>query len=44
MLTPADLSIYDDLMQRVVEPGAFDVMVGTSSASTQAATLQVVSK
>jgi len=44
LLTPADLSIYDDLMQRVVEPGAFDVMVGTSSASTQAATLQVVSK
>ena len=44
MLTPADLSIYDDLMQRVVEPGAFDVMVGTSSANTQAATLQVVSK
>jgi len=44
LLTPADLSIYDDLMQRVVEPGAFDVMVGTSSASTQAGTLQVVSK
>jgi beta-glucosidase len=44
LLTPADLAIYDDLMQRVVEPGAFDVMVGTSSANTQAATLQVVSK
>jgi len=43
-LTPDDLSIYNDQMQRVVEPGTFDILVGTSSANTQAAQLQVLSK
>jgi beta-glucosidase len=42
-LTPADLSIYDDDMQRVVEPGTFDIIVGQSSANTQATALQVIS-
>jgi len=31
-LTPRDLSLYDQQMKRVVEPGEFDVMVGASSA------------
>jgi beta-glucosidase len=42
-LKPEDLSIYDDGMQRIVEPGAFDIFVGPSSANTQTASL-VVSK
>ena len=43
-LTPSDLAIYNDQMQRVVEPGVFDILVGPSSASTQSIQLQVVSK
>lgn len=43
-LTPKDLSIYDDFMQKVVEPGVFDVMVGPSSTNTQAAQLLVIPK
>jgi len=31
-LTPDDLSLYDQRMKRVVEPGEFEVMVGASSA------------
>jgi beta-glucosidase len=31
-LTPRDLALYDAGMKRVVEPGAFEVMVGASSA------------
>jgi beta-glucosidase len=42
-LTPDDLSIYGEWMQRVVEPGVFDIMVGQSSVNTQPASL-VVSK
>ncbi len=40
-LGPADLSFIDQRMQRVVEPGDFDVMVGGSSASVVHATLTV---
>lgn len=43
-LTPDDLSIYGDFMQKVVEPGVFDIMVGPSSTSTQAAQLLVAPK
>jgi beta-glucosidase len=43
-LTPGDLAIYNDQMQRVVEPGAIDILVGSSSANTQSIQLQVVSK
>jgi len=31
-LTPRDLALYDAGMKRVVEPGAFEVLVGASSA------------
>ena len=40
-LTPFDLSIFNEQMQRVVEPGLFDIYVGPSSANTQSAPLQV---
>ena len=40
-LGPEELSLIDRKMQRVVEPGRFDVMVGTSSATTLMATLDV---
>jgi beta-glucosidase len=43
-LTPFDLSIFNDAMQRVVELGTFDIMVGPSSATTDKAQLQVVAK
>ncbi len=43
-LTPEALSMLDVNMNRVVEPGAFDIMVGPSSAETQSVPLQVVSK
>ena len=43
-LAPEGLSILDTEMHRVVEPGAFDVMVGPSSAQTQTASLEVVKK
>jgi beta-glucosidase len=43
-LTPFDLAIFNDQMQRVVEPGAFDLMVGASSATTEKTQLQVVAK
>ena len=42
-LSPDDLSIYDDRMQRVVEPGIFDILVGTSSNTTLTSQLQVKS-
>ena len=41
---PDELSLIDRRMQRVVEPGRFDVMVGTSSATQLTATLDVVAK
>jgi beta-glucosidase len=40
-LGPAELSFYDQNMHRVVEPGAFEVMVGGSSADAQRATFEV---
>ena len=41
---PDELSLIDRHMQRVVEPGRFDVMIGTSSATQLTATLDVVAK
>ena len=43
-LGPDELSLIDRRMQRVVEPGRFDVMLGTSSATQLTATLDVVAK
>lgn len=43
-LTPFDLSIFNNEMERVVEPGTFDIMVGPSSTITEKTQLQVVSK
>lgn len=41
-LTPAELGFYNVDMKWVVEPGTFDIMVGSSSAETINTTLQVV--
>ena len=41
-LTPDSLSMLDVNMQRVVEPGAFEIMVGPDSAHTQTVNLNVV--
>jgi beta-glucosidase len=43
-LGPGELSLIDRRMQRVVEPGRFDVMVGTSSTRFTTATLDVVER
>ena len=43
-LGPAELSLIDRDMRRVVEPGRFDVMVGTSSTTLTTATLDVVER
>ncbi|HKG15122.1 MAG TPA: glycoside hydrolase family 3 N-terminal domain-containing protein [Pyrinomonadaceae bacterium] len=43
-ITPDKLAFYDLNMERTVEPGAFDIMVGTSSAKYQTARLEVVAK
>jgi Glycosyl hydrolase family 3 C-terminal domain/Fibronectin type III-like domain/Glycosyl hydrolase family 3 N terminal domain len=43
-LGPDALSLIDDRMQRVVEPGRFEIMVGTSSAKLTTATLDVVAR
>ena len=43
-LTSAALSILDINMNRVTEPGLFDVMVGPSSAETTSVTLEVTKK
>jgi beta-glucosidase len=40
-LTPEDLSLIDVNMNRVVEPGTFDLMVGRSSAETTSIALEV---
>jgi len=40
-LGPRDLSFWDIGMKRVVEPGAFDIMVGPSSADLKSTTLTV---
>jgi beta-glucosidase len=43
-LGPADLSLVDMNMNRVVEPGTFDVMVGPSSVETSSVALEVSSQ
>jgi beta-glucosidase len=43
VLGPAELGFFDERMQRVVEPGAFEVMVGGNSADVKHAQLEVVS-
>jgi beta-glucosidase-like glycosyl hydrolase len=43
-LGPDALSLIDARMQRVVEPGRFEIMVGTSSAKHTTATLDVVAR
>lgn len=39
---PDELAFYDINMKYVVEPGTFDIMVGTSSQNTQSVKLEVV--
>ena len=41
---PAALRFTDEHMNRVVEPGMFDIMAGTSSATTATAPLEVVAR
>jgi beta-glucosidase len=41
-LTPESLSLWNVHMERVVEPGMFDIFVGPSSAQTQSVALQVL--
>jgi beta-glucosidase len=43
-LGPEELSLVDRRMQRVVEPGRFDIMVGTNATPALTATLDVVAK
>ena len=43
-LGPEALRLTNDKMQRVVEPGAFDVMVGTSSEQLTTVKLEVTEK
>jgi beta-glucosidase len=43
-VTPDKLAFYNLNMERVVEPGWFDLMVGTSSVKYQTARLEVVAK
>ena len=43
-ITPDKLSFLDLNMNRVVEPGWFDIMVGTSSVKYQKAKLEVVAR
>ncbi|MEL7492117.1 MAG: glycoside hydrolase family 3 N-terminal domain-containing protein [Pseudomonadota bacterium] len=40
-ITPQSLEFYNRDMERVVEPGAFEIMVGASSQSHKSATLRV---
>ena len=44
MLTPEDLSLIDVNMNRVVEPGTFDLMVGANSAETFSIPLEVINE
>jgi beta-glucosidase len=39
---PPALRFFDERMKRVVEPGVFDIMLGTSSTRLQTATLEVI--
>ena len=43
-LGPDELSLIDRRMRRVVEPGRFDVMVGTSATAILTGTLDVVAR
>ena len=43
-ITPDTLAILDINMNRVVEPGMFDIMVGPNSAETQSVPLEVIAK
>jgi beta-glucosidase len=43
-LGPPELSLIDRRMQRIVEPGRFEVMAGTSSRTQLSATLDVVAR
>jgi len=43
-ITPDKLSFLDAHMERVVEPGLFDIMVGSSSAQLDTVALRVVEK
>ena len=43
-LGPDELSLIDRRMQRVVEPGRFDIMIGTSASSLVTASLDVVAR
>jgi beta-glucosidase len=41
-LTPESLSLWNVHMERVVEPGIFDIFVGPSSAQTQSVAVRVI--
>ena len=41
---PDALSLIDRSMRRVVEPGAFEILIGTSSATTLTAKLEVAAR
>jgi beta-glucosidase len=41
-ITPEKLSYYNENMEWVIDPGFFDIMVGTNSAMTKNAKLQVI--
>jgi beta-glucosidase len=43
-LGPEALSLIDRTMKRVVEPGTFEVLIGTSSITTLRAPLEVVGR
>lgn len=43
-LGPAELSLIDRRMHRVVEPGRFEIMVGTSATPTLTTTLDVFAR
>ena len=43
-LTPDSLALWNEDMKFVVEPGVFDILVGTSSTKTQAIRLKVTAK
>ena len=44
VITPDKLSFFDLNMNRIVEPGWFDIMVGTSSVKYQTAKLEVIAR
>jgi beta-glucosidase len=40
-LTPASFEMWNDRMERVVEPGEFDIMVGPNSVDLETVTLAI---